>query len=328
MFSLSIASARFSSVFCSHFMMLWSPKSLSCWLLLWLTFLKGASSNVDETGTVKFEPPEQSAIYLCTVVRNEDLYIDEWIEYHLAIGFDQIHVFDNFDYTMNRTHSEVMSTLHSRYPGQVILHRFPGARKKALLTGYKKFVTMFHTQDVYGAFLSVDEYLVLKKHRCVREFLKQIAFPARKSLYINTITFGNNGHDKFVNLPVLGRFTKRHSEADSYLRSFAYIPHVKHINAYHTMDLQAGKIQFDALGIPFVGLTNENKKSISMAVVHHYATRSREEFVRKIASFDEENKATAEKFYQQFNAGSIVFDDSALQLLKSVSQNRCGNLVH
>ena len=33
---------------------------------------------------------------ICTVAKNEDNYIDEWLEYNLTLGFDKIHIYQNF----------------------------------------------------------------------------------------------------------------------------------------------------------------------------------------------------------------------------------------
>jgi hypothetical protein len=32
---------------------------------------------------------------LCAVMRDEDRYIDEWADYHLALGFEQLHIYDS-----------------------------------------------------------------------------------------------------------------------------------------------------------------------------------------------------------------------------------------
>jgi hypothetical protein len=34
-------------------------------------------------------------VAICCIAKNEDNYIDEWIEYHLKLGIDDIHVHQN-----------------------------------------------------------------------------------------------------------------------------------------------------------------------------------------------------------------------------------------
>ena len=33
--------------------------------------------------------------YICCIIKNEHLYIREFVEHHLKIGFDKIYLFDN-----------------------------------------------------------------------------------------------------------------------------------------------------------------------------------------------------------------------------------------
>ena len=42
---------------------------------------------------------------LACIAKNEDMYIDEWIEYHLKIGFDKIFIFcDYWKHTFKKDH--------------------------------------------------------------------------------------------------------------------------------------------------------------------------------------------------------------------------------
>lgn len=34
-------------------------------------------------------------VFICCIAKNEDDYIEEWIDYHIKIGFDKIVIFDN-----------------------------------------------------------------------------------------------------------------------------------------------------------------------------------------------------------------------------------------
>ena len=36
-------------------------------------------------------------IYTCTMINDEQRYLDEWIQYHLNIGFDKIILFEDFN---------------------------------------------------------------------------------------------------------------------------------------------------------------------------------------------------------------------------------------
>lgn len=48
-------------------------------------------------GEVKVYAPTSSAsnVAICTIVKNETLYLDEWVDYHIALGFSPIYIYDN-----------------------------------------------------------------------------------------------------------------------------------------------------------------------------------------------------------------------------------------
>ena len=39
--------------------------------------------------------PENREIYLCAAAKDEDPYIDEWMDYHFKLGFEKIVIFRN-----------------------------------------------------------------------------------------------------------------------------------------------------------------------------------------------------------------------------------------
>lgn len=41
------------------------------------------------------ESPENLRVVICAIARNEENYIDEWIDYHLNLGIDSIFVYGN-----------------------------------------------------------------------------------------------------------------------------------------------------------------------------------------------------------------------------------------
>lgn len=59
------------------------------------------SDDLDETApTVKVYKPTNSSssnVALCVMVKNETLYLDEWVDFHIALGFSPIIIYDNSD---------------------------------------------------------------------------------------------------------------------------------------------------------------------------------------------------------------------------------------
>lgn len=56
---------------------------------------------IQNTSTISLAELERERdmpnVTICAVVKNEDLYIDEWLTSHKFLGFDRVHLHDNAD---------------------------------------------------------------------------------------------------------------------------------------------------------------------------------------------------------------------------------------
>ena len=53
---------------------------------------------------------------ICTVIKNEHQYLDEWIQYHINLGIDHIFIFEDYD---SKTHKNIVD----KYRPSVTLNR-------------------------------------------------------------------------------------------------------------------------------------------------------------------------------------------------------------
>lgn len=136
-------------------------------------------------------------IALVCIAKNEDHYIDEWIEYHLKLGYDRVFVYQN-DWKMHDSKYEKSEN--------VVWLTING--KQQQFNAYNNFLQIYSNQFDWVSYFDVDEFLVLRKHTSIKEFLE----PFRKccAVSINWKIFGSNGHldVKDNNYSVINRFTK------------------------------------------------------------------------------------------------------------------------
>ena len=134
--------------------------------------------------------PNGSAV-LCVIVLNEKPYIDEWINYHLGLGFSKIVVYDNsasFDLREWRLQEQIT-------PMVEVIH-FPGLapQERSYLTCAQLALNgQFGENKKWAAFFDVDEFLVLKKHEHVDELLEEHLPKGSGALSINWVRFSFNG---------------------------------------------------------------------------------------------------------------------------------------
>lgn len=143
---------------------------------------------------------------ICTLAKDEDNYIDEWIEYNLLLGFDAIHIYQNF----------------WRYSGKFVNDariklidfdvEFPQHRC------YNDFFNKYWMDYDFVACIDIDEFILLKKHNNIKEFLSNyIKFPA---IGLNLRLFGDSGFVKVEdgNYSVLNRFTHSDKNLQSLIK--------------------------------------------------------------------------------------------------------------
>lgn len=66
-------------------------------------------------------------------------------------------------------------------------------------------------------FFDVDEFLVLKKHNNIKEFISD--YKNYNAIGINWVHFGNNNIEKVEDYSVINRFTKREIGVNSFIKS-------------------------------------------------------------------------------------------------------------
>lgn len=125
---------------------------------------------------------------IVTSVRNEAPWMLEWIAYHLALGFDYFLIYTNdntdeswqlFDKLQQRAGYEIHD--NPLQPGE-------SPQKKAFSRAFKRLVEL---QPEWIACLDPDEYINLKQHASLDEFLS--AHANMDAIAINWRFFGSSG---------------------------------------------------------------------------------------------------------------------------------------
>jgi hypothetical protein len=195
-------------------------------------------------------------VALVCIAKNEDHYIDEWVDYHLALGFDQIFVYENDWQCQNE------KVVKITWPGEAV-------QKQA----YNHFIQN-HKEFDWVAFLDVDEFLVLKSHSNVKAFIKD--YENHHSIAINWVLFGDSGLNFTGDYSVFNRFTKHQKGVNSHVKVIVNLHHDISMVSPHYTNRYAVDTNFNTV----IGAYNpigDNK----IAQINHYFCKTREEFEQK-----------------------------------------------
>lgn len=212
-------------------------------------------------------------VILCSIVKNEKLYIDEWLLYHKYLGFDRAHLYDNADNA-----SVYLNNLPNQYGDYVRVVHLPGLGKQK--EAYLKCMNDHAHSNTWGAFIDIDEFIVLRKHPNIKSLLHELA-PDGGSVVLGWNIFGSSGAITREPGPVLARFTMTSVVPDRHVKTVAYLPHALD-PIIHNVILKPGHPTVDQHGraiscdSPYV--ENNDRK---VAHINHYYTKSWEEFQAK-----------------------------------------------
>jgi hypothetical protein len=225
---------------------------------------------------------------ICCIAKCENNYLKEWADYHLALGFSHIFIYDN-----NNVDGERIEPLFNGYDDVSILdcRGEKAYQNKAYTSFYKQYG---HLYD-WIAFIDVDEFITFSKEsglHAIDEFLGR--FDSKVEIvHLNWMCFGDNGIVELDdNYSVLDRFKEPLDYDKKVQYDFPENNHVKSIirggidigNTMITVHTPKDRpyVVVDAGGHP---CDNDYFKSydFSTAFIRHYVTKTICEWLMKIA---------------------------------------------
>ncbi len=169
-------------------------------------------------------------LVVCCVFKNEAPYLKEWIEFHLACGFEKIYLIDN-DSTDN--FRAVLEPFIER--GVVYLKRSEsdGMNARIQAREYNAMLPKIEEdqgEDCWVAFLDVDEYLFSVSGEDIGTVLRSFEGQKVAAVLSNWLMFGTSGHKQLEDgKPMIEQLTRRapleHNENGNF-KPIAYLVNI------------------------------------------------------------------------------------------------------
>jgi hypothetical protein len=208
------------------------------------------------------------------IAKKEDDYIEEFIKYHLALGFKRIYLYDNEDHPK-------YNKLLDKYTDFIEYMHLP-------FNNYYKPVQYIALDDfkvnhidknkniTHAAHIDIDEFIVLKKHNNICDFINEYICGDCQGIGINWRYFGSSGHTEKTDFPVTMRFTMCHDRGDSHIKTLYKVEHFLHYGTCHDVKLSYGHIK-STNGSIIEGPYNDNI-DFSVIQLNHYKCKTLPEF--------------------------------------------------
>ena len=232
----------------------------------------GMDEERDCTCPVKFRPKTANdTAAICVIASEEEIYLDEWLDFHLGIGFGHIYIYDNSD---NFDLGNGWLTRRPRLSGKVTVEHFPGYGKQ--MPAYKHCLRDYVRFDGHAwvAFFDIDEFLVLKKHANVIDFL--LDHCKQGSVSLNWQLFGWDGRLQFSPGPVTMRF-----QGQTFVSENNHVKTISNVDAImpgepnnpHYVLLVDEHEQLDTDGNIVYDMWSNKAGPTDVASIHHYHTK-------------------------------------------------------
>ena len=244
---------------------------------------------------------------LCCIIKDENNYLQEWIQYHIKIGVQHFYIYDN------GSRVPVKSTIKDlKLTSYTTVISLPGRSKQK--AAYKHCLERYGYTSRWIGFIDTDEYIVPKTTQGdLQLFLKD--YESVGGLGINWLIFGSSGHIKRAQQPQISTFLWRSTTAfkpNWHIKSIVQPKYVKHNVNPHAFYYVEGKFCVNENFVPIEDAFVE--PSVDKIQLNHYYCRSLEEYREKIRRGRADNVSIArtDKDFQYHDMVSNQVKDTAI----------------
>ena len=249
-----------------------------CIIISFLSFNKKIKNNYQLT-----------KVCICTIGKNENRYIREFVEYYKKIGVDKIFLYDNNDLDKENFKTVIKDYIDKEYVQIFNWRGIKAPHFKAINDCYLRYNKYYN----WLIFYDVDEYIHLYNYGNIKDFLNDKKFNKRQKIYLNWVFHTDNNQIHYQNISLFKRFPE--IERDAIINK-NFIQKVKSILRGNISDFVISKsketshiITNSVKGCNGFGkeinLLKENlmkNSDTKFYYIDHFYTKSLEEFVDKI----------------------------------------------
>ncbi|WP_432709309.1 glycosyltransferase family 2 protein [Pedobacter sp.] len=248
---------------------------------------------------------------ICCIVKDENDYIAEWIDYHQKVGVEHFYIYDNGSKNPIR---ETIASLNYGHVATVI--EFPGKTKQ--VPAYRHCLKHFGRTSQWIAFIDMDEFIFPKTEDSdLRKFMQK--YEPYGGLGVSWLIFGSNGHVKKPAGRQLENFTMRSETsfiANTHIKSIVQPRFVKSESNAHSFKYLKN---YDCVNEHFEATEGwYSPNSVDTIQLNHYYCRSLEEYHQKVTrgNCDTKRARKLEAFYTHNQESNAVEDTEILKVYK------------
>ena len=231
---------------------------------------------------VNYPIHRRKGICLCSIGKNENLYIREFVEHYKLLGFDKIYIFDNNDINGEKFEDIIEDYIINKFVEIIDLRGLTTVQLPVINYCYQKYQNLYD----WIAIFDIDEYLFLKNTSNINDYLYTKRFEKCQSIVFNWLIYDDNDLEKYDDRKLKDRFKrpkifsdKTKSIVRTNFNNIYIIGHIVGININYFCDSNGNRV------FPSTFSDLEYNRN-NTAIIKHFYTKSAEEFCNKIKRGD------------------------------------------
>ena len=237
---------------------------------------------------------KQYDLAIMAIFKNEQDYMEEWIEHHISQGFNQIYLYCN-DPNIH-LYPYLSNSKYSKYSQYIKLIDWVNKKNMGIQTiqrqAYLDCVKNYSHNCQFLLMLDLDEFVIpIKPYLKISDWINELKpqWNNITAFKIQRYDFGSNGHITKPSGSVISNYTLHEKQCSSFktLANTDFIDKNKNfygVHDYNYLPNKNGKIYNDYFGYHETGFPNSCKSnsinSIPM-VINHYYTKSYQEYLSR-----------------------------------------------
>lgn len=200
---------------------------------------------------------------VCLLIKDENRYLEEWIQWHLNLGFDHIYIYDN------GSKESVQDIVKDN--NKITVIDWHGSFENVQEDAYNHFLKHYGKETHWVNFIDSDEFIrLVDSTQKINDFLYQ--YENYAVVFVSFIEYNANKKIQYEDRPVKERFTEVVHLCDGiYHKDFIQPKYIERMDRHYPC-LSGNKNTI---------FKNKNK-NIDLVIIDHYYTKSWEEWCFKI----------------------------------------------
>lgn len=211
---------------------------------------------------------------ICLLIKDENEYINEWLDWHVSIGFHHFYIYDN------ESRLPIEESVDVRYKQYCTFIDFSGEHRNTQLECYADALDRYGNEVKWLAFIDTDEFIRPLNGEDINDFLAR--YEDHDGLYVRWIIYNANGLRKKDSRPQRERFTRvsAHTPNRPFGKSIIRPAKIKCMGTHFPTGILGRYDMVDSNGRHMRSACSEFTPEDKI-VIDHYFTRSYEEWLEK-----------------------------------------------